>query len=207
MQVLSNTDPAAINKLFARQAGGIVFDIGANAGQSVERLLPRFERVVAVEPDTDSFNELTSRYEDDDRVIRVHAACSDHTGTVTLEVRDKSIESGQLTTGAPGLHPWGDRIGVRDVPAVTCDQLMREYGIPDLLKIDVEGHESLVLEGADRTLKTKPYVLIEIHSRQNGRDCLRILKEHDYQHLEVRRHNAYVEDSWGWNNHYWLVGQ
>ena len=138
----------------------------------------------------------------------VNAACTDHNGTVDLEVREGSIMSGQLTSGNAPLLGWGDQIGTKTVPAVTADALMREYGIPDLVKVDTEGHETMVLRGAERVLRTRPYVIIEIHSSKNGRDCRKILDDAGYQYLkEIRGGVEYGEDTWQYRNHYWLVGK
>lgn len=212
MLILEATDPRPVSNLFASLHGELAFDIGANCGQSVVRLLQDdkhegFKQVVALEPASESFAVLLERYGKDERVTCVQAAATDHTGNVTLEERHVAIGTGQLTTGAPGHLPWGNREGVRTVPATTVDQMTETYGKPDLLKVDVEGHESLVLEGAVNTLtKHRPYVLVEIHSRNNGVRCSEILNDAGY-HLDRLQHGRYSERSNRAKNHYWMVGR
>lgn len=52
-----------------------------------------------------------------------------------------------------------------DVKVVTLDDTVAQLGIPrvDAVKIDVEGFESEVLEGASRVLAMRPGVVVEVH--------------------------------------------
>ncbi len=201
MQVVDRTDPAKINKRFAYlQPGGLVFDIGANCGQSVARFLPKFDRVVAVEPAAESFAVLDAEYGTDLRVTVLNMACTDQAGHLDLDVRDV-IDTGQLTTGRRGQFPWGDKHSTRQVTATTVDALTEQYGPPDLLKVDTEGHELFVLQGATETLKTGPRVIIEIHSAANGRACRKLLGDP----LEQVGHDPAHYPAWMVDNHYWLI--
>lgn len=62
-------------------------------------------------------------------------------------------------------HAWRDRhdVATRIVPQVTLDAFAEERRIvPDLVKIDVEGSEIAVLEGARRLLeRARPLVIFE----------------------------------------------
>lgn len=63
----------------------------------------------------------------------------------------------------PRLHPGGELREVT-VEVRTLDQLCAdEQVVPDVVKIDVEGLEADVLEGAAATLARGPYVLLEWH--------------------------------------------
>jgi FkbM family methyltransferase len=51
-----------------------------------------------------------------------------------------------------------------DIPAITIDDYVRQTGVrPTVLLIDVEGAESLVLEGAKHLLQHLPTIFISIH--------------------------------------------
>jgi FkbM family methyltransferase len=56
-----------------------------------------------------------------------------------------------------------------DVDMATIDELCEvDSFVPDLIKIDVEGYEADLLEGAARTLKHRPALHVEVHPHQIG---------------------------------------
>ena len=60
------------------------------------------------------------------------------------------------------------------------DDLVKEYDFksPDIIKIDVEGFELAVLEGAEDILLKKPRIIIETHSKLLRKACERLLTEY-----------------------------
>lgn len=50
------------------------------------------------------------------------------------------------------------------VPMTTIDQMTEEYGVPDVLFIDVEGYEVNALRGAANTLLSRPDSFVEVHA-------------------------------------------
>ena len=72
-----------------------------------------------------------------------------------------------------------------DIPVIitTCDQFVSETNIvPDLLKIDVEGAELEVLDGARGMLESShPSILLSVHSDSLRTDCLSFLREIGYK--------------------------
>ena len=208
MHVLPHTDPGAVSKKLASLYGEVAFDIGANCGQTIDRIHDRFNKIVSVEPAIESFTVLRDKWGEDEKVVLVQAACTDHVGTVELGERHETMMTGQLTTGEPGELPWGHTTGTRAVPATTVDQLTRAYGPPSMLKIDTEGHEVYVLKGAEETLvSVRPLVFLEVHRRDLGASCRSILLDAGYSSFDVIVHHVYQPGSWGHSNHYWLVAQ
>lgn len=74
----------------------------------------------------------------------------------------------------------------------SIDSLAAEFDfVADCLKIDVEGHELFALQGASRTLASRPPLFLEIHpllTKRNGYDhslCFDELMRYDYQVFEV----------------------
>ena len=82
----------------------------------------------------------------------VHAAGAARSGSLYF---NQGL-NGQVDDGG---GEWG-RIEVR---SVAIDDLAVEYGWPNVLFIDVEGFECTVLEGAQRTLATRPDCFVEAH--------------------------------------------
>jgi FkbM family methyltransferase len=143
-----------------RRDSGTV-DVGANMGDilgELMRLAPNGHHV-AIEPLPELAARLSERYPTAD----VHAvALSNHRGRASfVRVPD-----------APGLSGFGDgkadgmrreRISVAIEP---LDDLLPEGFAPDLIKVDVEGAELQVFEGARRTLTEHQPVVVFEHSNR-----------------------------------------
>lgn len=136
-------------------------DIGAHSGLYSQQLARLATHVVAVE----AIPELAANLR---RLLPgievIHAAASDRSGMISLAIPE----------GKPGLssvaHQDFDRslpIRTVDVECITIDELLakRDDKI-GFIKIDVEGHELAVLEGAKNTIaKHRPALLIEAEER------------------------------------------
>lgn len=191
------TDPAVIFDDYQRYKGVLAFDIGANIGQIAQIIAPNFERVVSVEPCAESFQILSD--ETPDNVTCLDCAISDHSGTVTLKEAQQSIKSGQLVT-REGLH-WGPIIGEREIECRTLDSLADEFGMPDFVKVDTEGHELPILVGAQKVLQHAPRWLIEVHHQEAGDRITEMLSDYEYR-IETIGHSARPGSVL--NNHWWI---
>jgi FkbM family methyltransferase len=147
----------------AIQPGDLVFDVGAHVGTysilAAKRTGPT-GKVVAFEP-TPTTREFLTRHLSfnhvADCVIIRAACCAERSGTVDFFV-------GPDAEAQNGLHPIGDTTKIQ-VAATTIDGEATAFGRPpDLVKIDVEGAEWQVLQGAMATLKTRPpKLLLSLH--------------------------------------------
>lgn len=146
--------------LLGKQKGTLLFDVGANIGQAALHMAPHFGRVVSFEPCKESFKELEQRAPAN--VYPTNRAVSDVDGFIMLDESFNSIRDGSLTTGS-GRLTWGPNVGQRGVPAVTLNTAAQEWGTPDVVKIDVEGHEIFVLEGATHLFGYSDF-FIEMHA-------------------------------------------
>ncbi len=142
-------------------AGSLAFDLGAHEGKNAGWMLDLGARVVAVEPQ----KNLAAALQDSQRegLTVVHAAVTDHDGTASLFVADtdyvSTVESNYRTlVQQHGAYVYADPV---EVPSVTLDTLIDEYGLPDFCKIDVEGHERAVFDGLTRPL---PALCFEVHN-------------------------------------------
>lgn len=152
--------------------GAVFFDVGANAGYfSVLACELGASAVHAFEPNprVRALLERSARLGSGPIEI-VPAACAEREGRATLHVSDSS------NTGMSSLS--GDGEGVA-VALVTLDDHARRTGAaPDLVKIDVEGHERDVLAGATTLLRTtRPVVVAEVGSP----DTLELMAAHGYR--------------------------
>lgn len=140
----------------------VFFDIGANRGEATAIALHQgFDKVIALEPAPRMFSLLAKNFLNDSRVVPLKLAVSDvhmqeiefyECGNGELNQGDGSstMEISWLTDGVSRVTGLGYRV----VGATTCtmDWLTEQYGVPELVKIDVEGGESRVLAG----MSTKP---------------------------------------------------
>lgn len=187
--------------------GNVGWDVGANCGQSINKMLGLFRTVHSFEPAVESYQYLQEHF--GYRLDYIHnIALSDVDGQIRLAALPDKISTGQLITpGTHGMEDWGDvEAGVeRFVKARRVDTLIYDeaFEVPDFMKIDVEGHEFNILKGAPRLLKDNPpAMLIEIHSPELGEACGDLLKRANYR-LETIRHPHYPEGSAMWYQHFW----
>jgi FkbM family methyltransferase len=203
----------ADDMLWAGFSGDLAFDVGANMGQTVERMLGQFAHVVALEPATESFGPCRARWAGDERVTCRCVAIADHDGELTVEVRQAPILSGQVSAAGmpyhgehldePGTASWGPVIATRTVPCVTLDTLAAELGHPDAVKVDTEGHEVQVLKGATGLLAGRGCKwIVEFHTAANRDECAAILEAAGYAVLTLRaphlQEGSYMHRNYGW---------
>jgi FkbM family methyltransferase len=166
------TDAPTFWGLLGSFSGDLAFDVGANIGQAARVLAPRFARVVSFEPCEESVSVLEAEKPANVEVWPV--AVSSVAGEVELDECASSIRTGQLTTGT-GLG-WGPIIGSRLVPSTTLDEAVAHMGVPDLVKVDTEGHEVQVLEGGPGLIgERRSVLLIEVHDQLNEAPIRRLL--------------------------------
>jgi FkbM family methyltransferase len=132
-------------------SGAIVFDVGANHGRYTEMFIELgASRVVAVEPNPE-LATLTRRRYRSKRVAVEQVAAGATAGSATLHLGEhdghSTMSSEWMRHASPlpnGRSRWSRTL---TVPVKTLDQLIEKYGVPHLVKIDVEGFEPEVLRG------------------------------------------------------------
>lgn len=129
----------------------LVFDVGVNNGDDTAYYLRCGFRVVGVEANPDLVDQVKARFADqvrDGRLVVLNVAVGAEDGEATFHVSE----------GNRGVWSSLDRslaarenLGTRQVtvPARRFGGLLREYGVPFYLKIDIEGADRLCLEDID----------------------------------------------------------
>ena len=146
---------------------GLAVDVGANVGDfaATVRVLEPRSRVACFEPGKSAAAKLRARFAADDRVTVDQSAVSDHDGMATLHMSDNSVFASLLPFQKSALGLYADAgaeiVGEEEVPTTTLDAAVT--GPIGLLKIDAQGHEIPVLNGATRTLERTDAVLIEVN--------------------------------------------
>jgi FkbM family methyltransferase len=179
--------------------GDVLYDIGANVGAySLVAASRQGVRVYAFEPAFPNFTQLSRNvilngYSG--RVIPLHVALHDSTGLVEFNFSD-------LTAGT-ALHSLGgdvDQKGNRFTPAASqpvlafrLEDFVRQFRLPKptLVKLDVDGHERSVIEGAVEVLSSGCLrsLLVELEpSHPDAAACRRHLEQLGLQEVACYAH-------------------
>ena len=157
--------------VFALRRQGVmpktIIDVGANVGQfavACAKIFP--ESVVhSFEPQPDCVQELMRNTRTLSNVEVHPMALGARSGTVQLHVNSHSHSSSILNLGQRhrDAFPNAREVGSIEVPLSTLDHEFdaRPLAAPVLLKLDVQGYEPSVIEGATQLLKRVEYVLLE----------------------------------------------
>lgn len=148
----------------------LVLDVGANVGQFATSVLEDGYRgnIVSFEPTARAYETLKKKTNGfDNWTVHSRAAVGEKNSQVEMNIAgNDALSSSILTMGV--LHkqsaPESSFIGVENVDLVTVDSVFSEYFSDRsecLLKIDVQGYEQQVIEGAVESLKSIRAVKIE----------------------------------------------
>ena len=151
--------------------GDCVFDIGAHIGYYsflFSNLTGKTGNCYSFEPQKNLFEiiKLTMKANGISNIIPFNTLLSNKTGKIKFfQAEDQSHSSVTASIGKSEAISSS-----YDIDSITIDDFIRENKIPSvkLMKIDVEGAEFMVLEGAKESLKNRiiKNLLIELHEEQ-----------------------------------------
>jgi len=164
--------------------GDCAIDVGANWGMHTllfSRNVGPSGRVLAVEPFATARQELEWHVQANQcgNVTVIPVALSDDDATARFAATG-SAYTGHLLAGN-GAATNGEI--VCEIETMTLDRLLQREKCPAvrLVKLDVEGAESRVLRGAERTLReVRPFFVIELHTPEQDVAVARILDQAGY---------------------------
>ena len=160
--------------------GNLVFDVGANMGNRSGIFLSLGARVIAVEPQDACVKYLKLRYGKKIIIIQKGLGAKeeikefflspDHTiSSFSSEWIDSVSNSGRFAKSS-----WNKSIKMQ---VTTLDNLISEFGLPDFIKIDVEGFEPEVLRGLSIPVKALSFEYSTPEQNLQTQDCLQILSK------------------------------
>jgi len=132
----------------------LIFDVGAHHGLFTDVCKERFPdaKIISVEANEELWGNLHLKYEFDPTVVVINYLVSD----VTADFKTFHISNyDQISTASEDWiensrfsgHNFDKKVGV---VTVNLDSLIKIFGKPDLIKIDVEGYEYEVIGGLNQ---------------------------------------------------------
>ena len=139
----------------------LVFDVGCHVGEDTAFYLKKGFAVVGVEANPALCHHLKRRFAQEiteGRFVLVEKAIAPHNGEITFYANettvwgtiDAAFAQRNAAVGAPST-----KIAVH---CTTFDALLREFGIPYYLKVDIEGADKLCLLGLKACNKRPRYI-------------------------------------------------
>ncbi|MBK8094079.1 MAG: FkbM family methyltransferase [Verrucomicrobiaceae bacterium] len=171
----------------------VIFDVGANIGEwsvFMHKYQPQ-ARLFLFEPSQECIKQLFDKHIPNATIIG--KACSHQSGVA-------DFYASSPTDGSASLHARGEsyfaeeKYLVSSVPTTTIDEIMHLESLTtiDFLKMDVEGHEYSVLEGAAAALKNRRIRALSfefgggnINSRTYFRDFWNLLTSSGFKFYRV----------------------
>ena len=138
----------------AGTASPLVFDVGANRGQTIERMRRTFPRPVihAFEPGRAAFAALQDAYRTSPQVVLNNLALGARAESRMFLDNDHDDMSSFLE---PSVTAWGEITDRYPVEVITLDEYCRSRDIAriDVLKIDTQGFDLQVLLGGQELMR------------------------------------------------------
>jgi FkbM family methyltransferase len=158
----------------------IVVEVGANIGAITVPLARRAKWVHAFEPQPEIYKLLVRNIEQNSHQHNVY--CLDYAvgrkaGFAPITVIDYDKDG--INTGAATLGAYDDNGAVQ---VRTLDSYCAEFDALDLIKIDVEGMEAAVIDGARKTInRLQPLLYVENDRERNSNQLIRVIMELGYR--------------------------
>jgi FkbM family methyltransferase len=137
------------------KSGSLCYDVGANIGNRTQIFRRLGARVIAVEPQTACVRVLRERFNSDAGVVIVPLGVSSARGSASLALSDNSTTIASFSPDFRREWRWSGQVewkAAELVELTTLDDLIREFGVPNFCKIDVEGFEEQVLLGLSQPI-------------------------------------------------------
>lgn len=165
----------------------LIFDIGAHHGFKAAVFLEMSKEVVACDPDPSNIKLLKNKFRKDVSLIHIREeALGPKQGTASFLIHHPGSAFNTLNPYWKELleddkvDRWNEKIEFEKesitVPVTTLDALIKQYGLPDFIKIDAEGYEKQILEGLTQKVPYMSFECLLPEFIEPLKDCLNYLK-------------------------------
>ena len=174
-----------------------MFDCGACCGLDAILFSRECKKVYCLEPDSKNFELLTQNTKEYPNITIIHKALFNHCGEIEF-----SCENAQ---GSMILGKSIDGLSVEElkklrkaesivVQCTTLDEMMKEFGKPDIIKLDIEGAEyDLVYNNCMKNvLESGPVLVFEIHGSTSTVQFNTLVKYIESFGYTITHHNNHL---------------
>ena len=197
-----NNDMKQMYKQFVKK-GDLCFDIGSATGNRTKVFVELGAReVIAIEPTTYHQKILQRKFKNNNKVILLGHAISNKIGTGVINTNSAMAfatmcqEEYDDVSNDPSLKnlEW---IGKEYVLTTTINDLISKYGVPNFIKLDVEGYEVKALQGLSHRV---PALSFEYHTLHMDKaiECIDLLMDiGDYEfNYSIRETMVLKQEEW-----------
>ena len=171
-----------LNSLAIATKQSVCIDIGANIGNHSLYFSDYYQKVYSFEPSEKIFDVLSLNSKLVDNIECFNFGCSNRNETALLT----SISTNRAGSSISSEEREGE---IEKIKVKTLDATLQDLSNIGLIKIDVEGHEFEVLEGAEKTIKSNmPIILFEQHENDfsdNSSPSIEFLKKMGYKDFAI----------------------
>lgn len=140
-----------------KEGNELCFDVGANVGKRTEMFLNvGYKKIISIEPQLDCFSILNEKFRGNNRVVIIDKALSDSIKIEKMYIANENTISsmnvdfiGEVKKERFKNYQWDNFI---EIETTTLDHIILQFGLPDFIKIDVEGYELNVLKGLSKSV-------------------------------------------------------
>lgn len=182
----------AFRRYFKGITQGVFVDVGSHIGKysiKVARQLGNNGRVVSIEPEISNFEILKANIELNNlsNVAPLNVACWNRNEKLKLYLAQRT-----------GDHSVKNPLSMDfvEVNGLKLDDILKELQIEhiDFIKVDAEGADGEVLEGAEETIAKNPYlkIVFEATNRGNLAKCQEVLGRHGFTITQIVKDKYYA---------------
>jgi FkbM family methyltransferase len=176
----------------------LVYDIGMNNGDDSAYYLERGYRVVAVDANPILVDEVRNRFSaevDAGKLVILNVGVADSEGSLDFWINEDVSEWSSFDKEIAGRK--NHKLRRLNVQTCRLDSIMREYGVPYYLKIDVEGFDRVCIECLIEddlpgylSLETCDVDTLSLIHRL-GYDAFKCIDQHDHRALIAAPHGGW----------------
>ncbi len=183
-EIIAKWEPIKIINMSKEE---IFVDVGANTGYYTLNIASKLKegKIISIEADPNTFKILEKNC-DINKITNseIHnVACSNHEGNIDFFKTDKHSGINSILD-----QPENNNFNKIKIKSNTLDNILNSrFKKIDWIKIDVEGAELFVLEGAQETLNYTKHIIIEIHehilekNNQTSQQIINILEKNKFK--------------------------